>query len=227
MSIAIDGSLAIEVGDTLADLVHELGDVPLRRILRDPPPGTATEDDLVRLLQSADKRLCELIDGVLVEKPMGWYEARLAALLVHFIEAYLEDHDCGVPVGADGPHRLPQGRVRLPDVAFVRYETLPPQGDRFTPIAGWAPDLCVEILSESNTRKEMERKLLEYFVGGVKLVWYVDPETRTVAVYRSPTAVHKLTEDDTVEGEDILPGFQLSIRTWFQRADRGLQGRHP
>jgi Uma2 family endonuclease len=209
---------------TLADLLHELGDISPERVLRSPHPGTATEDDLLRLLNAADKRLCELVDGVLVEKPMGWYEARLATILCHLIEAYLEERDIGFIVGPDAPHRLHDQCIRLPDVAFVRYETLPPPEQRRAAVASWVPDLAVEILSESNRPGEMTRNLQDYFNAGVRLAWMADPESRTVRVYHSPDQFETLAEADSLDGEDVLPGFRLSIRDWFTRADRARSG---
>ena len=81
-----------------------------------------------------------------------------------------------------------------------------------------APDLAVEILSESNTPAEMERKLREYFAAGTRLVWYADPVARSVTVYTSPEGSTVLREDDTLHGNDVLPGFRLPIREWFERA---------
>jgi Uma2 family endonuclease len=81
-----------------------------------------------------------------------------------------------------------------------------------------APDLAVEVLSEGNTEAEMERKLREYFDAGVLLVWYVDPEARTVRVYTSPGEARLLGEEDTLDGGSVLPGFRLSIRGWFEEA---------
>ncbi|HEV3258100.1 MAG TPA: hypothetical protein VG013_14540, partial [Gemmataceae bacterium] len=76
---------------TFADLLRQLGDIPPERIRLQPPPGQATEEDVIA---SKDRigRLCELLDGVLVEKPMGYFESRLAGLLFHFIEDFLELH---------------------------------------------------------------------------------------------------------------------------------------
>jgi Uma2 family endonuclease len=222
--MSIDLAAEVATAGTLADLLHELGDIPPERVLRTPPPGAATEADLLRLLHAADKRLCELVDGVLVEKPMGWYEARLATILCHLIEAYLEDNDIGFIVGPDAPHRLQFQRVRMPDVAFVRYESLPPPEQRRSAIAAWAPDLAVEILSESNRPGEMNRKLQDYFQAGVQLVWIADPTPRTARVYRQPDQFETLTEADALDGENVLPGFRLSLRDWFARADRALKG---
>jgi len=210
---------------TMADLLHELGDVSPRRVLMSPFPGGAVADDLLRFLdgQGREKRLCELIDGVLVEKSMGWFEARLATLLVLFLESYLEDHDIGFTLGADAPHRLDEQLIRLPDVAFVRYESLPSSQERQSAIANWVPDLAVEVLSPSNTPGEMERKLNDYFQHGVKRVWYVDPELRTVRVFQSRDDFRSLTEVDILEDAELLPGFQLSIQEWFRRADQAKQ----
>jgi Uma2 family endonuclease len=82
------------------------------------------------------------------------------------------------------------------------------------------PTLAVEIISKGNRKGEMTRKLRDYFDAGVKLVWYVEPKNRVVHVYHSPIDVTTLTEADELDGEDVLPGFRLSIREWFDRATR-------
>src|SRR5438445_10449939 len=101
---------------TVADLLYQLGDVPPQRVLLDPGPGTATEADVVRYVDGDDKRLVELIDGTLVEKTMGQYESRVAHLIGHLIEDYLEQHDLGIAYGADATLRVLPRQVRLPDV---------------------------------------------------------------------------------------------------------------
>jgi Uma2 family endonuclease len=78
----------------------------------------------------------------------------------------------------------------------------------------------VEVLSAGNTEEEMARKLREHFATSVRLVWYVDPEPRTVRIYTSPTEVRLLTEEDSLDGGEVLPGFRLPIRDWFERAWR-------
>ncbi len=98
----------VRQAETLAELVHRLGDIPLERIRLQPPPGTATVKDVVRLMEAANKSLCELVDGVLVEKPMGAGESNLATVLAHFLYKYLDENDLGTLLGADGPFRLSQ-----------------------------------------------------------------------------------------------------------------------
>src|ERR1700727_356976 len=77
-----------------AEWHHALGDVPLERIIVDPPPGTATEADLLRLVER-DKRLCELIDGTLVEKPMGFWEGQIAAQLIGMLVNFVNPRGLG------------------------------------------------------------------------------------------------------------------------------------
>src|SRR5688572_20434616 len=85
--------------DTLADVVGALGDIPLHRVLWRPNPGTATEADVVRLVDREPKRLVELIDGILVEKAMGNRESLLAATLMFFLMNFVRPRRLGV-VGA-------------------------------------------------------------------------------------------------------------------------------
>jgi Uma2 family endonuclease len=206
--------------ETLADLVKRLGNVPLERIRMHPAPGTATEEDVL-VFPDGVKRLCELVDGVLVEKPMGLYESFLASVLGRFLQEYLDEHDLGIVTGESGPLRLKPGLVRMPDVCFIAWEQF--TNEELTgqqPIPDVHPDLAVEVLSKGNTEEEMDRKLREYFAAGARLVWYVEPKDRTVRVYTSPTEVQLLHEDDTLDGGSVLPGFRLQIRDWFDRAKR-------
>jgi Uma2 family endonuclease len=204
---------------TVADLQDYLGGIPLARIRLQPLPGQATEQDILTILAKED-RICELIDGILVEKPMASFESRLAIILAYFLELFLEDHDLGAVLGEAGLLRLFPGRVRAPDVSFVSWKRMPNQEFPEQAIASLAPDLAVEVLSESNTEAEMRRKVQEYFQAGGKLVWLVDPNARTVRVYTSPRRSVLLTEDDTLDGRKVLPGFSLPIRKWFARASR-------
>ena len=203
---------------TVAEVVARLGDVPLERILNAPPLGTATEADLLLRTEAADKRLCELVDGILVEKTMGFLESRLAHLLGFYLETFLTTHDLGAVFGADSPVRLADGQVRAPDVSFYRWARFPdgllPEGQAL-PIA---PDIAVEVISLSNTRREMERKVIEYFAAGTQRVWYVYPKEQRVQVFTKVDESYELHEDDLLTDDELLPGFSLSIRIWFTRA---------
>lgn len=226
----IGGSIGIDMASlvhprvtTLADLLAQLGNVPPERIRLHPAPGTATEADVL-VRPGGEKRLCELVDGVLVDKPRGYYESLLAALLIGFLRRFLDEHDLGIVLGADGTLRLAPGLVRLPDVSFISWARFPGRQLPREPIPDVVPDLAVEVLSESNTEPEMARKLQEYFAAGCRLVWYVYPDDAIVRVYTAPTAVRVLGGDEVLDGGAVLPGFQLAIREWFARAGprRGL-----
>ncbi|KAJ3066891.1 hypothetical protein HK102_007537 [Quaeritorhiza haematococci] len=203
---------------TVAELLKRLGDVPASRVRLVPTPGTATERDVIEA-HDLDKSLCELVDGVLVEKAMGSEESGWAALLIIYLGGYVLRHDLGKVFAPDGPVKLAPGLVRLPDVSFISWERYPKDLSRGE-IPAVAPDLAVEILSKSNTRREMARKLDEYFRAGVRLVWYVDPKAREVRVYESPAAPVVLTAADVLEGGAVLPGFRLPLAEWFAQAER-------
>ncbi len=206
--------------DNLAELVARLGDVPLERIRFRPPPGTATEDDVIAAMEAPRKRLCELIDGVLVEKAMGYSESLLATVLITALWSFVRPRNLGLVTAPDGTMRLWAGRVRMPDIAFTSWDRIPGRRRPRQPIPDLAPDLAVEVLSRSNTPGEMRLKRQDYFTANVRLVWEIDPERRTVSVYTAPEGPTVLTEADTLDGGAVLPGFTLSLRDLFGELDR-------
>jgi Uma2 family endonuclease len=212
---------------TVADLLEKLGGVPPERVRLQPLPGTATEEDLIAI-QDREKRNCELIDGVLVEKPLGYPESLLAAWIIVLLGDYIRQHDVGTIAGESGATRLMPGLVRIPDVSFVSYDRLPDRAALSEPILGLAPDLAVEVLSPSNTKREMDLKVREYFLAGVRLVWLVDPGKRTVRVYTAPDQSVRLTEGQVLDGGDVLPGLRLPLREVFARTPKSrLRKRRP
>jgi Uma2 family endonuclease len=199
---------------TLRDLLERLGGVSPDRVRYEPFPGTATEQDVIRIQQS-ENRLYELVEGILVEKGMGYRESILAGAILAALRAFVRPRKLGLVSGEAGMMRLFAGLVRIPDVAFVSRERLPGGKVPPEPIPDLSPDLAVEVLSESNTRAEMSRKRGEYFEAGVRLVWIVDPKTETVAVYTGPDQHHVLTRRDQLEGGAVLPGFTLVLDELF------------
>jgi Uma2 family endonuclease len=204
---------------TVADLIKRLGDIPPSRIRMNPLPGTATEQDILDI-EARENRLCELIEGVLVEKTTGHFESRIAAVLIYFLETFLDRHDLGVVYGADGTLRLVPNLVRIPDVSFVSWDRLPGKELPAEPIPNLVPDLAIEVLSAGNTPREMEIKLDDYFEAGVRLVWFVDPGTRSATAYTERNKKSAIGPDGTLEGGAVLPGFQLSLQALFARAGR-------
>jgi len=197
-----------------AELLERLGNVPLDRIRFDPPPGEATIDDL----DDPRNHGCELVDGTLVEKTRDWLVSNLACWIGTLVNNYIIPRNLGAVSGRLGLMELEDGLIRSPDVAFISWERLPADLPAFPAMV---PDFVVEVLSLSNTKGEMLRKREEYFRTGVRLVWEVDPRTRTVTVFTSVSEFTEKKVGDTLSGEPVLPGFAVEIAQIFAELDRG------
>ncbi len=207
-------TITVAAEATLADVLQQLGGVSPGRVRCNPPLGTATENDVIQI-RARERRLFELVHGVLVEKVMGYWESVLAIELARLLGNFVNRHKLGSVAGEAGMLRLSPGLVRIPDLSFVSRARLARHRRTRAGILPLAPDLAVEVLSEGNTPGEMERKVSEYFGAGCRLVWLVDPRTRTVAVYTSAADEIILTEKQTLTGGDVLPGFRLPLRNLF------------
>jgi Uma2 family endonuclease len=169
----------------------------------------------------------ELVDGTLVEKAVGVEESKLTVWLLGFLHNYLLQNPIGELTAPDGYFRLGNRLVRAPDITFTSWDSTSSEAeDRVNPIANTVPDLTVEVVSPSNTTKEMNRKRKEYFKAGTSLVWQIYPRSRTVEVYTSPNRWRTLTIDDTLDGGKLLPGFTLPLRTLFGRPTKESRRRH-
>jgi Uma2 family endonuclease len=202
--------------DTVADLLRDLGDISPERVRMRPAPGTATLQDLLDHNERKRGPLCELVDGALVEKVMGYPEGMLAIWLGHLLYEFMGGRDLGEIAGADAGLRLRAGLVRLPDVSFIRRERIP-AGATAVPVPALTPCLAVEVLSPSNTAGEMARKREEYFRNGTDLVWQIDPRTREIEVFTAPDVGTVLREGDTLDGGSVLPGLALPVARVFER----------
>ena len=112
-------SKALTQPENVAQLLRRLGNIPAFRVRLEPPPGTATERDLVRHNESKLKTaICELVDGTLVEKAMGWDESAIAIVIATALSNFVGPRKLGTVLGADGMERLFPGLVRVPDVSF-------------------------------------------------------------------------------------------------------------
>ena len=205
---------------TAVDLVHRFGPIPLARVRHHPAPGSATDDDVVRI-HDAEDRLYELVDGTLLEKTVGTYESFLAMTIGAVLRNFVVAANVGIVLGADGMLRLAPGLVRIPDVCFISWSRLPGGAIPRTPIADVVQDLAVEVISAGNTREEMNRKLGEYFAAGTRLVWYVYPISKEIHVFTSSDQSQVLSQDQTLSGGDVLPNFTLPIAQLFEEPAQG------
>jgi Uma2 family endonuclease len=202
---------------TLADMLHELGDVPASRVRLVPYP--ATKDDVLAI-HGKEKRRFELADGILVEKVMGFEESLLAVAIGVWLHEFVMPRRLGLVTGEAGMMELSSGLVRIPDVSFISWDQIPGRKVPKEPIPKLAPTLAVEVVSKGNTLAEIKRKLREYFKAGVLLVWIVDPKKRTIAVHTSPKNPTILNESQTLDGGEVLPGFKLPLRDLFAELDQ-------
>lgn len=203
--------------ENVGDLLHALGDISPDRLALDPPLGQATVRDLIRMNERKIGGLYEYVDGVLVRKAMSRDSSSIGGRLMYFLTDHVERHDLGDLTGSDHMFRFLPKLIREPDLAFTSWERLGRRGVSNETISDVAPELAVEVLSPSNTPAEMARKREEYFRAGVLLVWIIDPENRAAAVYTAPDAVKHLTESNTLDGGDVLPGFRLPLKTLFAK----------
>jgi Uma2 family endonuclease len=201
---------------TAVDLVNRLGAIPLDRVRTNPPPGSATERDVIEI-HDRENRLCELVDCFLLQKTMGSYESYLAVLICRLLGNFVQEHDMGIVLGADGMLRLAPGLVRIPDVSFISWVSMP--GREFPREDIWrlVPDLAVEVISRGNTRQEMARKLTDYFSAGVRLVWYVYPAASEVQVYESADKFVTRSAHDMLDGGSVLSSFRMPLSTLFSQ----------
>jgi len=216
MSTVTEFPTALPTDWSLAELQAHLGGVPLTRIRMYPPPGLATVADVVR--NDPANRHCELIDGVLVEKDMGYYESILAAVIIEILAPHVREHDLGIVGGEGGTLQVLPNQVRMPDVWFIRWSKFPNRKLPRESVPELAPDLAIEILSAGNTPAEMDRKLRDYFEAGVGMVWYIDASEQTARVYTGVDDEQSIPAGGVLSAGDVVPGFALSLADVFAKA---------
>jgi Uma2 family endonuclease len=177
-------------------------------------PKTAEEFDRWVLLPENAGRDYEFIAGKVREVVSNNYSSRIALKIGMKIGVYLDRHDIGWMTGADGGYWI-AGERYIPDLAFMSYER---QDDApsvaYNPVP---PNLVIEVLSPGNEDFEMAVKIANYLSEGC-IVWLVDPQTSQVSVMVPAQPAQKLSIDDTIDGGEILPGFQLPVRDIFPQA---------
>ncbi|HMG76249.1 MAG TPA: Uma2 family endonuclease [Pyrinomonadaceae bacterium] len=176
-------------------------------------PITADE-----LLEMPDDGHCyELVKGELrMSPPPGFEHGEIAMKLAGPLYQHVKTNDLGVVFAAETGFKLESNpdTVRAPDVAFMRKERVLETG-RLTGYSSGAPDLAVEVLSPSDRVTSVEEKVAEWLEAGARMVWVVSPKLHTVTVYRSLTDIVTLTVNDTLDGAEVVPGFQIKVAEIF------------
>lgn len=149
--------------------------------------------------------------------PAGTKQGQVTYDLGFEIGLFVKKHDLGHMYAAETGFTITQNpdTVRAPDIAFVCKERIPSEGKQK---GFWvlAPDLVVEVISPFDRVSDVQKKVAEYLMAGVRLVWLVDPQIKTVTVYESLSQALLLSENDTLDGDDVLPGFSLPLSKLFQ-----------
>ena len=163
----------------------------------------------------------ELVDGVLIQKDSLFRDGVIAASIACELSNFVCGKSLGVVAGGSGMMRLAPGLVRVPDASFIRKAQFPGGRVGRDPIPDIHPDLAVEVISPGNTVEEMDEKLCDYFASGTVLVWYVEPDTRSVLVFTDPERANakRLSVADTLDGGTVLPSFALPVAALFAELD--------
>lgn len=176
-----------------------------------------TAEDLARM--SDDECRYDLIRGEIIRvAPAGFEHGDIALAIGAELRTFAKQQQLGRVVGAETGFILARDPdvVLAPDAAFVRSDRLPPEGERegFLPLA---PDLAVEVVSPSDNESHVNDKVMEYLDAGVQLIWIVYPRRHTVTVYTTDRRGRILTDDETLDGGDVLPGLQIPLTDIFNR----------
>jgi Uma2 family endonuclease len=175
-----------------------------------------TSEELLRLPDDGKRR--ELVQGELREMaPAGGRHGDVAGALHVLLGHYVREQRLGkVPAAETGflVGRNPD-TVRAPDVCFIARDRVPPTG---SPRGYWdlAPDLVAEVVSPNDTAAEVQSKVQMWLETGVRLVWVVYPDTRSVMAYESLKEISTFTTGDTLSGDNVVPGFECSVSEIFE-----------
>ncbi|MBI1832759.1 MAG: Uma2 family endonuclease [Planctomycetes bacterium] len=169
------------------------------------------------LLAMPDSSGVELVDGNLVEKPVSVLSSMVEATTLTQLNVYCVATKSAVVLSStNGIQCFPgePNKVRKPDISVVKRERMSAKhlSEGFLSIA---PDVAVEVVSTHEEVAELNEKVEEYLAAGVALVWVIDPETEIVMIHRKDGTVTKLKKNDTLNGEDILPGFTCKVAELF------------
>ena len=183
-----------------------------------PPTLRCTEEQFRELVKfNPDLRWELTAQGeVIVMAPTGSETGNYNFELNTDLGTWNRQQKMGKAFDSSAGFRLPNGAIRSPDLAWIaqeRWEQLSPEQRRqFAPIC---PDFVLELVSPSDDLATVQAKMQEYLENGCRLGWLVNPETRSVTIYRPNVAPEIVTFDVVLSGEDVLPGFTVDLRHIF------------
>lgn len=180
-------------------------------------PGQWTEAQLLALPDVGHK--IELIDGRLTMAPAGFEHGNIGLFIGARIELYARQHKLGLAFDSSTGFWMKSGNLRSPDASFVSAARLKGLKRLPTGFFQGSPDLAVEIISPSDRAGDMHERLMDYFETDTRLAWIINPSERSALVYHGPTPDKVLTLSQSLDGENILPGFSLPLADLFAMPD--------
>lgn len=183
------------------------------------PATTAlvTAEDFFDLPAPTDGSKQELVRGEVVTKPSpGIRHGEVQLQVGYLIKSFLKTNPIGRAMTESGAvtERDPD-TVRGPDLSFYSAGRLP-LGQVVVTYHTEVPDLCVEVVSPSNSLRKLKDKAKEYLFAGVRMVWIVDPDERSVTIITEPIESRTLETGATLVGGDVLPGFTCKVAELFE-----------
>jgi Uma2 family endonuclease len=178
--------------------------------------SSVTPEDLLKI---DDRPMPELVDGELLERePMGAWSDLINAQLLWLLGNVVNPNNLGALTCSEGGFQIfpdDPKKVRIPDISFIPRDRMPPGPP---PAGHWkvVPALVVEVVSPNDVMAKVDRKVQDYLLAGISLIWVLVPETRVIHVYRSNGTAERLSPGDTLDGEDILPGFRCEVVKIFE-----------
>ena len=179
-------------------------------------PKIWTDEEFMALPQ--DGHRYEIVNGELIDMGnSGALHGYVCSLMLAALMGYILPKKLGVVLDSSTAFKMKNSNRRSPDISFFAKERLRGMTELPTGYLEGAPDLAVEVLSPGNTVEEIHDKLVEYFENDTRLAWVIHPSEHFVLVYRSAQEPDKLLKSvDSLDGEDVLPGFTFPVADLFQ-----------
>jgi Uma2 family endonuclease len=170
------------------------------------------------LLKMPDGDRFELVDGQLVELNMSAWSSYVAGRVHYLVSSHSMPHHLGWPFPEGTSYQCfanHPNKVRKPDFSFIALNRLSVEQAQAEGHTSVVSDLVTEVVSPNDTYYEVETKVKEWKEAAVRLLWVINPETRSVRAYRADGSDATLEEDDEISGEDVVPGFRCKVREFF------------
>ena len=155
----------------------------------------------------------EYWDGELIlMPPTSGVHGDISSNIQWYLQSHVRTNQLGRVYTSDTGFQIGD-RMLIPDVAFISATRLPEERETAFSIP---PDIAIEVVSRSDSQSKVAQKALAYLEAGTRLVWVIEPVTKTVTVYRSETVIQILTQNDMLTGEDVIEGFSCPVIQLFE-----------